>query len=353
LAQNRDDIDRDSSTSDNDEIGSANFNEFALRSEFAGQQSRFDKLRSEVLSILQESINSSGIKIGAYENRTKQVESLLVKCRHKDYKTLSQLNDIVGLRIICLFRADISRLGEIIKKFFNVISVDDKVSSSVDEFGYMSVHYICQLPQAYAGPRYDDIKDIRFEIQVRTAAMHAWAAISHAIDYKNEADVPVDLRKSFNALSALFFLADTQFELFAREAALSRERAEKIISSPRDQANVDLDFDTLSAFMSRHFPGRKVAKSEAISNLLSELLEFGINNLGLLSQYFKPNSPLVDQYEKFQEKKGKFSQVGAVRMTLAAVSSRYRNQIRSSGRSVGQYWNMDAFKDALDVHDID
>lgn len=37
---------------------------------------------------------------------------------------------------------------------------------------------------------------LTFEIQVRTLCMHAWAVVSHYLDYKGDWDVPADLKLS-------------------------------------------------------------------------------------------------------------------------------------------------------------
>jgi putative GTP pyrophosphokinase len=67
--------------------------------------------------------------------------------------------------------------------------------------------------KGHSGPRYDPLKHLRFEVQVRTIVMDAGAAVSHHLDYKGGTSVPSELRKDFYALSGLFYVADQHFEV--------------------------------------------------------------------------------------------------------------------------------------------
>lgn len=47
--------------------------------------------------------------------------------------------------------------------------------------------------------------------------LNAWASISHYLGYKKESDIPAELRRDFNALSGLFYVADTHFAMLKQE----------------------------------------------------------------------------------------------------------------------------------------
>ena len=139
---------------------------------------------------------------------------------------LEEINEIVGIRIICLFLSDIAKITEIIRSQFVFRSEDNKIDGKdLSSFGYMYVHFIVSMPE-YTGPRYESLHSRAFEIQVRTLAMDAWSTISHYLDYKTEADIPKELRRDFYALSGLFYVADTHFQMFfkAREQAIKRTK---------------------------------------------------------------------------------------------------------------------------------
>ena len=191
-------------------------------------------LLDEVGFILEERIKSSGIKIHNIEKRIKSERSALEKCERKRTTELASLSDLVGARVICLFRSDVARIGELIAQNFEVLDIDDKQASDNSPLGYLSVHYSCKLPSRYSGPRYERTSDLIFEVQVRTLCMHAWAAVTHYLDYKGERDVPRDLKQALSALAGLFYVADSEFEQF-NSARLESQR--KAAASEQQKAN--------------------------------------------------------------------------------------------------------------------
>jgi hypothetical protein len=155
----------------------------------------------------------------------------------------------------------------------------------------MSHHFICELGASLAGPRYDDIKNIAFEVQVRTILMDAWANISHYLAYKGEASVPDDLQRDFHALSGLFYVADRHFELFYHESQESKSRAKLAITEPGSQ-DTRLDRDTTLALFQELYPDRKHARPEYVSEFVEEILPFDYRRLVIyvlsLSLFMKP-----------------------------------------------------------------
>jgi len=89
------------------------------------------------------------------------------------------------------------------------------------------MHACISLPNHFRGSRYDPIKSLKCEIQVRTASMHAWATVSHHLDYKQEADIPSELKDDFYALSGVFYIADSLFEQFREARAGSIRRLKR------------------------------------------------------------------------------------------------------------------------------
>lgn len=199
----------------------------------------------------------------------------------KSNNPFKDIHDICGIRVICLFLSDIERINKIIDNNFKKISFDNKIENlNFDSFGYMSVHHVVKLSDKCKGPRYDNIKDIACEIQIRTIAMHAWATISHYLDYKTTPSIPSHLRKDFYALSGLFYVADSHFELFVKAGQKSKDQAFKITEKPGKIFPEEINLDTLIAYLSKRFPKREKDKSNEISELISELTQSGYFNIG-------------------------------------------------------------------------
>lgn len=186
-----------------------------LRNEYNSRKGLFDQLIETAKFIISQEIQN--IKIHSFTNRIKGFDSFVDKIRRKGVKEpFQEIMDVVGLRIVCLFHSDVKNIGVIVKKNFEILEEDDKINSvDVNFFGYMSLHYKAKLKDVR--PDYKDIKDIPFEIQIRTIAQDAWASISHNLDYKKESEVPIHLKRDFNALSGLFYVADTHFEILKQE----------------------------------------------------------------------------------------------------------------------------------------
>jgi len=179
------------------------FDIVALEAAYKKRIPLWEKLPHEALFIIQDSLNSSEVKIHSVIHRIKTFKSFLEKADRKQLADpFDQIRDVVGIRIVCLFLSEIERITALIEDAFDVLAQDNKVD--VSSFGYMSFHLIVKMKKSYSGPRYRDIGGMAFEIQIRTIAMDAWAAASHYLDYKSEGDVPSDLRRDFYALSGLF-----------------------------------------------------------------------------------------------------------------------------------------------------
>jgi putative GTP pyrophosphokinase len=176
----------------------------------------------------------------------------------------------------------------------------------------MSVHYIVTLRDSFSGPRYDNVKDILFEIKMRTISMHAWAAISHYLEYKGEWDVPVHLKKSLNALSGLFYVADGKFERFYLESLKSRREA--AIDNPEE-----INLDTISQLLSDMYPNRPRVESGLTSDLVQKVKEAGYSRISSVKNDLRKASEAFEQFERDQARGRvvpEFSGLAAARVSL-------------------------------------
>jgi len=189
-----------------------------LQNEYDSKIELFNQLINTVKFCISQEIQNHKIKIHSFNHRIKGFDSFVDKIRRKGIKEpFQEIMDVVGLRIVCLFHSDVKNIGAIVKKNFEIIEEDDKINSEdVNIFGYMSLKYKAKLKDVQSD--YKDIKDIPFEIQIITIAQDAWASISHYLDYKNESKIPLHLKRDFYALSGLFYVADTHFEILKQES---------------------------------------------------------------------------------------------------------------------------------------
>lgn len=188
-----------------------------LRNEYESKIGLFNQLIKTVKFSVSQEIHNQQIKIHSFNHRIKGFDSFVKKIREKGVKEpFQEITDVVGLRIVCLFRSDVKDIEAIVEKNFEIIEKDDKIYGvDVNIFGYMTLKYKAKLKDVQSD--YKDIKGIPIEIQIRTTAQDAWASISHYLDYKNESAIPIHLKLDFYALSGLFYVADTQFEILRQE----------------------------------------------------------------------------------------------------------------------------------------
>jgi ppGpp synthetase/RelA/SpoT-type nucleotidyltranferase len=80
--------------------------------EFQRRGPLYQSLNEEVLYILKAGLSGSGIKLHSIPSRIKDIGSFLDKSKRKQTeKPFEDIQDIVGVRVVCLFLSDIDRLG--------------------------------------------------------------------------------------------------------------------------------------------------------------------------------------------------------------------------------------------------
>ena len=196
-----------------------------LRREYEQKLPRFERIKDEIAKRLQYGISEKKIWVDSVHGRVKGLDSFMEKRQRKDLQDpFQEINDIVGIRVICLYRDDIEKIKNVVSATFDVISDDDKTESrDVDRFGYSGSHIIARLGNEQNASLQQSLRDLRFEIQIRTIAQHAWASISHHLFYKQSDEIPEDQERDFHALSAIFYVADSHF-LWLKDEHSRREQ---------------------------------------------------------------------------------------------------------------------------------
>ena len=165
-----------------------------------------DKLSGEAYDLLRHELRKQGIYVTAIEHRVKTEKSLAGKLEIKGskYKTIDDITDLVGLRIITFYTDEVDKVAVIAQGIFDIDwqeSVDKRKLHDLDAFGYNSLHYICRLKTG--GPR--------FELQMRTALQHVWSTIEHDTGYKGDVKIPREYMRQFNRLAGMMELMDDEF----------------------------------------------------------------------------------------------------------------------------------------------
>lgn len=239
---------------------------------------QYDRVRPDYLrftskmeSLLSDILQAKKIGYHLIEARTKDAASFREKIVHasKSYANpLEELTDFTGLRIITYYQDDAALIGELIKSEFEVDGSNSIEHSPVDaEFGYRSAHYVVRLSDNRSQlVEWVGLTGLRAEIQVRTVLQHAWAAISHKLQYKRENDVPTQLRRKLFRLSALFELADDEFVSLRDASGILIQQIDTQLAT--GNRNIRIDYVSLSQF---------IEKSPLVSELSALAAEVGFN----------------------------------------------------------------------------
>jgi putative GTP pyrophosphokinase len=263
-----------------------------------------DTFCTEVSRQLNRLLADANVTLGfPIEYRVKTWESIAEKLERKtlQLETLADLHDLVGLRIVLLFRRDVDVTCAALEQNFDVLdNYDTQERLRDDQFGYSSRHFIVRLPEPWlAIPTFSQLGALRAEIQVRTVAQHIWAAASHNLQYKQEQNVPVPVRRSISRVSALLETVDLELERVLNEreeyrATLAGISVEEIVENPE----ADLDVDLLQRLLAENFPPENKREDEDYGALLQDLLLVGIRTSGQLQELIAENYDKVKREEQ-------------------------------------------------------
>lgn len=165
--------------------------EFLLKKDWVIQNIEF-KLKMIDLDFL-ASYNRAAIQ--KIEHRVKEPESIARKLQKKGYKVtvenaLTKLNDIIGIRVVCLYSDDVYKIAELLKQQSDFVLIKEKdYIKNPKKSGYQSLHLIMDIPLIYKSKK----EQQRVEIQIRTVAMDFWAGVDNHICYKKS---PEDIRRA-------------------------------------------------------------------------------------------------------------------------------------------------------------
>jgi len=292
----------------------------ALQHDYEQIRPKAERLRVALMSEITHLLDANDVTLGVpMESRTKSWSSLEEKLVRKNTTLVrvSELDDLVGIRIILLFRKDVDAIQALIEKSLKVLSSED-VASRLNEtqFGYQSKHLVVTTPDSWLKlPSYSNLGGIKVEIQIRTLAQHIWAAASHKLQYKHEASVPAPLRRSIHRASALLETIDIEFDRLLNER--QQYLHEELPSAPANQA---LNVESLRTTLSSILPEQNRGPTEQYDDVLFDLNYFGVDSPEKLQRMLTAHFDAILASDKSHSKKNRkgfyFTHVGLAREGL-------------------------------------
>ncbi|MGY2410734.1 GTP pyrophosphokinase [Pseudomonas pergaminensis] len=269
----------------------------AVIKKFLDARPEFEQLCTEVEYILKKKVSAAQIETSFLGSRAKTLNSFLEKLNRKNYTDpFNQLDDLAGVRVVCLYSSDISNVIDIIRNEFEIVQeIDKREELETNKFGYIGNHFIVRLGINYSGARYDDLRTLRCEIQVRTVVQDAWSIIQHHMVYKKESQVPSNLIRKLNGLAGLFETVDDQFEFIRMQRDIYLDSVRVSKRAPGDFLENELNYDSLVEFMQwRYDEVLDEDEREMVSTVLDALTEIGISKLKDIQLLLEQNEKFID-----------------------------------------------------------
>jgi ppGpp synthetase/RelA/SpoT-type nucleotidyltranferase len=215
----------------------------SILEEYRRDLSHFKEAEVRVTDKIRTFLSNAGLVVATVESRIKSEESLAGKLELKGHKysSLSDITDILGVRVITFYIDDVDKVASAMERLFEVDwenSVDKRKLHQIDSFGYLSLHYVCRIPDS----------PFRFEVQIRTILQHAWANMNHDTGYKSGVEVPREYLRNLNRLAGMLEMVDEQFSRIRMELTDYRRRVQMLVASGNLQ-DVPLDGDSFRSYL--------------------------------------------------------------------------------------------------------
>lgn len=223
-----------------------------------------------------------------------------VESKNEDYLIQDHITDLVGLRVVCLHLDDIKEIQKIIEDNFKEIDITDKSSildSTEDKFGYKGLHLDLMIDDKRATfPEYSKFKNVTFELQVRTIIQDAWSVLDHKIKYKK--NIPTELKRRINRLSALFEVADEEFLRIKGETQKEQEKAITEITGKTKELEDNIDVFKFLLVARQNFPNYHFIEYKA-DGFVGELLKIdSAISTNTLINALDNNKNQIEEYAK-------------------------------------------------------
>ena len=226
-----------------------------LLSEYHEKLPIYEKMKNVVLDLLRNCLDKNNILVSGLEARVKAEQSLEGKLELKGFKyhTLEDITDVLGARIITYYSDEVDIISALVEKMFEIDwanSVDKRKMLEIDRFGYLSLHYVCRIPETlYKDPETPQLNQIRFELQMRSTLQHVWANMYHDIGYKSNVEIPIEYQRNMTRLAGMLELADEQFCRIRKEINGYRRTVQSMVATGKLD-EVPLNGDTFRSFLS-------------------------------------------------------------------------------------------------------
>ena len=322
----------------------------------------FEKMAEVIPERLKDFFAEAGIIVAAVEHRVKTESSLAGKLQLKGdkYQSIYDITDVVGIRVISFYNDDVDKVASVLERLFEIDwenSIDKRKAHEIDSFGYLSLHYICRIPEsAYSVPGHPELNKIRFEVQMRTVLQHAWANMNHDTGYKSGVEIPNVYKRNLSRLAGMLELVDDEFSRIRQELADYRRQVQNLVASG-NLNEVPLDGDSFKSYLqigpfdALMYRIASINQAEIqpvdLSNFLTLFKAMGFHTLGDINKLIKDYSEAAYQIACFQ--------IGLTDIDILSSSVAPQNLctaciLKRGGGCLGLTWMLDVLNGPSEVN---
>jgi ppGpp synthetase/RelA/SpoT-type nucleotidyltranferase len=323
----------------------------------------YEKMAEVIPEKLKEFFCEAGIIVAAVEHRVKTESSLAGKLQLKGdkYQSIHDITDLVGIRVITFYNDDVDKVASVLERLFEIDwenSIDKRKAHEIDSFGYLSLHYICSIPEsAYSDPDHPELNKIRFEVQMRTVLQHAWANMNHDTGYKSGVEIPKVYKRNLSRLAGMLELVDDEFSRIRQELADYRRQVQNLVASG-NLSEVQLDGDAFKSYLQigpfdvlmRRIASINQAEIQPVdlSAFLSLFKAMNFKTLGDIDSLIKNYSDAAYQIACFQ--------IGLTDIDILSSSVAPQNLctayiLKKGGGQIGLKWMLDTLNGPSEVNE--
>lgn len=269
-----------------------------INSQYSQQHELLEDFLQELVNQMNQQLKDQQIKLAfPFDCRLKSLDSILSKIAKGIFelkKSIFEMQDLIGLRFVLLYKRDIAKLeNSLMASFPDSKRYSPQKKGNTDSFGYASTHYIISPPKNWSQIAHlKKFVGLKAEIQIRTLSQHIWAECSHSLNYKSNINIPPSLERPLFRLSALMEIVDNE----------------------------------LSSILRDHEEYKAMVATLNLENLLKEDLN-GLTVEKLLSTVFKEQGPLSEsEYAILHKMLEESYEIRSVKQLLYAIN-KYKSNI--------------------------
>lgn len=308
------------------------------------KRSIYDKIKDEIIKSITNELDKAGIMYVSVFGRSKDSKGLCEKIYRKNYapkysydatKFIDDLQDGIGIRIVCFMNDDEPKIIEILKKYLIKTQIESGRNYNFSSCGTGEL-YVCfenQPEQQKNGLdiyrmdalyKYND-GCVKMEIQVKSLTNYFWGELEHKLFYKNYnytisngffEGLMINIHKELNNIDSEIAMLQSHLAKDGNEERLELHQIAALMISKKYEIDIQSILDC------------KIDLREVYSIIVD--LFFGLavdetenrKKLSRLLDYLKDSSGIGDRFESINDETLNLREIAEENKSIAKIIDR-------------------------------